>query len=39
MLGLSCGTWDLCWVIWDLSLQHMDSLVAACQLSSYSAQA
>jgi len=39
MLGLSCGMWDLCWVIWDLSLQHMDSLVAACQLSSYSAQA
>ena len=35
-LGLSCGTWELCYVIWDLSLQYMDSLVAACGLSSCS---
>ena len=38
--GLSCGTRDLRWGMWDLSLQcmgsslrHTGSLVAACRLS------
>ena len=25
-LGLSCSMWDLCCLVWDLSLGHMDSL-------------
>ena len=31
--GLSCGLLDLCCLMQDLSLQHMDSLVVACGLS------
>ena len=23
VLALSCGTWDLCCIMWDLLLQHM----------------
>ena len=31
--GLSCGTRDLCYIMWDLSLQCMDSLVGTHRLS------
>ena len=27
--GLSCGTWDLHWGMWDLSLRHVGSFVVA----------
>ena len=37
--GLSCGTWDLRDIMWDLSLHHIDSLVVACGLSSCGAWA
>ena len=30
VLGHSCGTRGLRWVLWDLSLQHRGTLVAAC---------
>ena len=35
-LGLSWSLQDLCWVMWDLSLGHTDSLVVAYGLSSSS---
>ena len=36
VLCLSCSTWDLCCVMWDLLLQFTDSLVVARGLSSCS---
>ena len=33
MSGLSCGTRDLCCMMWELSLQRTDSLVVAHRLS------
>jgi len=29
VLGLGCSVWDLHCVVWDVLLQHMDSLVVA----------
>ena len=33
MSSLSCGTWTLPCVTWDLLLRCVDSLVVACRLS------
>ena len=37
--SLSHSMWDLHCIMWDLSLQHMDSLVVACELINCSMQA
>ena len=33
LAGVTCGTWDLCWVMWGVSLWSVDSLVVLLRIS------